>query len=198
VERGELRLADADPAMVEVRALCEEARHRTHGWFDPHDLPDPRTGEPRYNPSGLVKGWAVQRAARHFATRPGYGWCLNAGGDVLVYAPDDQPPWRVGIEDPHDPRRILRAVGVQAGGVATSGGAHRGSHIIDPRRRQPASAVRAVTVVGPDLLWSDVYATAIAAQGPAAFAWLERLDVYTAFVVTPDGRIRTSSQWPDA
>src|SRR5438477_45186 len=63
-ERGELALADADAALAEVVALCEEARARTGGWFDPRGLPDPRTGDPRYDPSGLVKGWAVQRAAR--------------------------------------------------------------------------------------------------------------------------------------
>src|SRR5207244_12543662 len=54
---------------------------------------------PRYDPSGLVKGWAVQRAARHLAGLDGNGWCLNAGGDVLVQVPADQPSWRVGTED---------------------------------------------------------------------------------------------------
>jgi FAD:protein FMN transferase len=198
VERGELSLADANPLLAEVRALCEQALLRTHGWFDPNGLPDPRTSEPRYDPSGLVKGWAVQRAARHLASRHGYGWCLNAGGDVLVHAPADQPAWRVGIEDPRDPSRVLRAVALRTGAVATSGSAHRGGHIIDPRRGQPAGAVRAVTVIGPELLWSDVYATAMAAQGPTALAWLDRLDGYAALVVTPDGRLLASSCWPDA
>jgi AraC-like DNA-binding protein len=97
-ERGALRLADADPMLAQVVALCDEARQRTEGWFDPRGLPDPRTGEPRYDPSGLVKGWAVERAARHLSTLDSYGWCLNAGGDVLVHAPADQPAWRIGIE----------------------------------------------------------------------------------------------------
>ncbi|GAA3455146.1 FAD:protein FMN transferase [Dactylosporangium matsuzakiense] len=54
-----------DPGFPVVLALCDEARARTEGWFDPRELPDPRTGAPRFDPSGLVKGWAVQEASQH-------------------------------------------------------------------------------------------------------------------------------------
>ena len=175
-ERGELSLA-------EVVALCEEARARTQGWFDPRGLPDPRTGEPRYDPSGLVKGWAVQRVAVHLASLDGHGWCLNAGGDVVVYAPDDQPPWRVGIEDPADPSRILRVVERRDGAVATSGSTHRGGHIIDPYTGRPAASLRAATVIGPDLMWADVFATACVARGPASTDWLAGLVGYDFLLV---------------
>ncbi|WP_250009873.1 FAD:protein FMN transferase [Actinoplanes sp. M2I2] len=195
-ERGALRLADADPLLAQVVALCEQARHRTGGWFDPRGLPDPRTGEPRYDPSGLVKGWAVERAARHLQALDGYGWCLNAGGDVLVHAPADQPAWRIGLEHPHDPARIMRVVERRTGAVATSGSTHRGAHIIDPRTRKPTTAVRAVTVIGPTLLWADVYATAAAAQGPAALPWLDHRAGYDALLITRSGLLRTTSRWP--
>lgn len=197
-ERGELTLDTADPTLAEVVALCDEARDRTGGWFDPRGLPDPRTGTPRYDPSGLVKGWAVERASRHLADLDGYGWCVNAGGDVLVHAPDDQPPWRIGIEDPDDPGRILRTVARSAGAVATSGSAHRGAHIIDPRTRRPATAVRAVTLIGPELLWADVYATAAVACGPTAMDWLDDLDGYEAMLVAPSGLLRATEGWPRA
>jgi thiamine biosynthesis lipoprotein len=195
-ERGALRLADADPILAQVVALCDEARQRTDGWFEPRELPDPRTGEPRYDPSGLVKGWAVERAARYFDALDGYGWCLNAGGDVLVRAPADQPAWRIGIEHPDDPARIMRVVERRAGAVATSGSAHRGAHIIDPRTRRPTTAVRAVTVTGPTLLWADVYATAAAAQGSTALPWLDAVAGYHALVVTRSGLVRTTGSWP--
>jgi len=195
-ERGALRLGDADPMLARVVALCDEARQRTEGWFDPRGLPDPRTGEPRYDPSGLVKGWAVERAARHLATLDGYGWCLNAGGDVLVHAPADQPAWRVGIEHPDGPARIMRVVELRAGAVATSGSAHRGAHIIDPRTRRPAVATRAVTVTGPTLLWADVFATAAVARGPASLPWAEELDGYEALLVTRSGLLRCTAGWP--
>jgi thiamine biosynthesis lipoprotein len=192
---GELALDDADPTLAEVIALCDEARERTDGWFDPRGLPDPRTGRPRYDPSGLVKGWAVQRAARHLAVLDGHGWCVNAGGDVVLHAPDDQLAWRVGIEDPHDPRRILQVVERRSGAVATSGTAHRGAHIVDPHTRQPATAVRALTVTGEQLLWADVYATAGAARGPRALDWLGGLDGYEALLVSPSGLVQTTEGW---
>jgi thiamine biosynthesis lipoprotein len=192
-ERGALRLADADPMLAEVVALCDEARERTGGWFDPRGLPDPRTGEPRYDPSGLVKGWAVERAARHLSDLDGYAWCLNAGGDVLVHAPEDRPAWRIGVEHPDAPDRIMRVVERRSGAVATSGSAHRGAHIIDPRTRRPATVARAVTVTGPTLLWADVYATAAAAQGPA---FLDRLDGYEALMVTRSGLLRVTGEFP--
>jgi len=182
-ERGELTLADADPTLAEVIELCEEARERTDGWFDPRGLPDPRTGEPRYDPSGLVKGWAVQRAAVHLASVDGHGWCVNAGGDVLVHAPDDQPPWRVGIEDPADPTRVIEVVERRDGAVATSGSTHRGGHIIDPYTGRAAAGLRAATVIGPDLMWADVYATACVARGPTCAGWMASLTGYEARLV---------------
>jgi thiamine biosynthesis lipoprotein len=195
-ERDELTLNDADPMLAEVIPICDQARDRTGGWFDPRGLPDPRDGHPRYDPSGLVKGWAAERAARHLAHLPGYGWSLNAGGDVLVHAPDDQPPWRVGIEHPTDPTRVMRVIEVRAGAVATSGSTHRGRHIIDPRTHRPATTSRAVTVTGRTLLWADVYATAAAARGTAGLAWLNNLDGYEALMVTTSGLLHTTTGWP--
>jgi thiamine biosynthesis lipoprotein len=194
-ERGDLSVADADPTLAEVIALCDAAGDRTGGWFDPRGLPDPRTGRPRFDPSGLVKGWAVQRAAGHLAELDGYGWCLNAGGDVLVHAPAGQPPWRIGIEDPFDPSRILQVVERRGGAVATSGTAHRGAHIIDPHTRRPATEVRALTVVGAQLVWADVYATAGAARGSRALGWLNDIDGYEALLVSSSGQLHATEGW---
>ena len=194
--RRERTLADADPMLAEVIVLCEQARKRTDGWFNPHGLPDPRDRHPRYNPSGLVKGWAVERASRHLANLTDHGWCLNAGGDILLHAPHDQPAWCIGIEHPFDPSRVMRVVDLRAGAIATSGSAHRGNHIIDPHTHRRATAVRATTVIGPSLLWADVYATAAAARGHTALAWLDSLDGYAALMVTTSGLLHTTADWP--
>ncbi|GAA0803449.1 FAD:protein FMN transferase [Spirilliplanes yamanashiensis] len=192
LERGELALRDADHTMPEVLHLCGEARRRTAGWFDARGLPDPRTGRPRLDPSGLVKGWAAERAAGHLAGLDGHGWCLNAGGDVLVSDADGHPPWRVGIEDPAAPGRILRVVEVRSGAVATSGDAHRGAHIVDPHTGRPATAVRSVSVRGPSLMWADVHATAAAARG--SLAGLP--PGYSGLLVARDGTVTASPDWP--
>jgi FAD:protein FMN transferase len=195
-ERREIPLGRTDPMLGEVIRLCEEARERTEGWFDPRGLPDPRDGHPRYDPSGLVKGWAVQRATQHLTGLRDLGWCLNAGGDILAHTPDGQPAWRVGIEHPRDPARVMRVVDIRTGAIATSGRAHRGDHIIDPHTRRPATTSQAVTVLGPTLLWADVYATAAAARGSAALPWLNGLTEYEALMVTAGGLLRSTTGWP--
>ena len=194
-ENGELCTEDADRTLIQVFALCAEAGRRTDGWFDPRGLPDPTSWRPRYDPSGLVKGWAVERASRQLRALADHDWCLNAGGDIAVSTLAANPAWRVGIEDPTNPQRVAVVVPLRAGAIATSSTAHRGAHIIDPFSGRPAAALRAVTVVGPSLLWADVYATAASAQGMGALEWLERLPGYEAIFVGPPGLTRTTSGW---
>jgi thiamine biosynthesis lipoprotein len=86
----------------------------------------------------------------------------------------------------------------RSGAVATSGSAHRGAHIVDPHTRRPATTLRAVTVVGPELMWADVHATATAAQGPAALGWLDGLNGYEALLVAPTGLLRATDGWQTA
>ncbi|MDQ1642523.1 MAG: FAD:protein transferase [Actinomycetota bacterium] len=194
INRGELALEDAGIVVDEVVRLCRIARERTDGCFDAW-LPDGKGGT-WFDPSGLVKGWAVERAARRLNLIDGHDFAVNAGGDILLrrQVPGTQP-WRVGIEDPDSPDRVLLVVPLESGAVATSGSAHRGSHIVDPRTGKAAGDARAVTVVGPSLLWADVFATAAVVQGAGALAWLEALSGYEGLVVR-DGTVATTSGFP--
>jgi thiamine biosynthesis lipoprotein len=177
---------------AEVLALCEDAHWRTGGWFDARRVPDLAGSGPRLNPSGLVKGWAVQHAARRLHTFAGHGWCLTAGRDVLVATPPGRQPWQIDVEDPADATRVLRTVTVAGGAVATSGGVR----VIDPFTERPAGRVASVTVIGPSLLWADVYATAAAARGRSAADWFETLIGYEALIVDRHGGVTTTSGWP--
>ena len=80
--------------------------------------------------------------------------------------------------------------------IATSGTYERGAHVVDPHRGQPATALRSVTVVGPDLGDADAYATAALAMGLAGLDWLATLDGYEAGVVTEDRRAFRSADFP--
>jgi thiamine biosynthesis lipoprotein len=194
LNRGELTPADCAPVVREVIGLCERARSRTAGSFDARRLPL-SDGGVGFDPSGLVKGWAVERAACRLTDLPDHDLCLNAGGDVLLRAAPGRPPWRIGVEDPAAPTRLLGVLTLGSGAVATSGPAHRGAHIVDPRSGRPAGAVRSVTVTGPELLWADVYATAAVAHGPAALSWLERIDGYEALLVDRAGARLATANW---
>lgn len=167
LQRGDLSLAECDAEVREVRELCREALRRTDGAFDAWAAVPGRPGV--FDPTGLVKSWAVERAARALDDLGHLGFAIGAGGDLLLRAgAGRETPWLVGIEDPRDPTRVLATVPVHEGGVATSGVAARGLHILDPRTGEPAGGVLAATVVGPSLLWADVHATAAVVLGHAA------------------------------
>lgn len=178
VRRGELSADDAHPWLAEVRDLCAEAAERTGGLFTA-DLPDPVDGPRVFDPTGLVKGWAVEGAARHLALVDGISFCINAGGDILAgtgkYA-GEVSPWRVGIEDPAERTRIAATVELTVGAVATSGNAARGAHITDPRTGDPVDRAGSATVTGPSLLWADIWATAIFVDPEAAPATMALRD----------------------
>ncbi|MFJ4847869.1 MULTISPECIES: FAD:protein FMN transferase [unclassified Streptomyces] len=180
--RGELGPEDCSPEVREVLRRCAEAERTTGGWFTlryagPDAAPDP---------TGLVKGWAVERAARAVAAAGAESVCVNGGGDVQLTG----GPWRVGIADPLRPGGLATVVESADGelAVATSGPAERGCHILDPRTGEPpADGLASLTVVRRGLTEADVLATAGYAMGPAAREWLEELPDTEAFAVETDG-----------
>jgi thiamine biosynthesis lipoprotein len=192
---GELTLDEADPDVRAVADLCDEARERTKGAFDAQ-LPAPGGGT-WFDPSGLVKTWAAERAFAHLETLEGCDAYLGAAGDVVARAAI--APWRVGVESPVDPARLLDVVALTAGGVATSGTGRRGAHLVDPRTGAPADALLSATVTGPSLMWADVYATAACAYGDEALPWLETLDGYAALIVfAGTGHVQRTRGWRSA
>lgn len=190
LSRGESGLEDCAPEVAEVLALGAMAERDSSGAFSVW-RPGP-DGDVVLDPSGVVKGWAVERAAALLRSLDGTDFCLSAGGDMVCSTADpDAEPWRVGIEDPADPRRLVAVVPVSSGAVATSGRAHRGEHVVDARTGRPPAAVASVTVIAGSLTWADIDATAAFALGPEAARWLETRPGRCGLVVWADGTTTT-------
>lgn len=186
LRRGELTLAQAPEEMTEVMALAEQAERESGGAFAAF-LPT-ADGTLAFDPTGVVKGWAVERAARFLRELDATDFCLSAGGDMVCsVAGPDSPPWMIGIEDPCDATRLVARVPVREGAVATSGATHRGGHVVDARTGVPPTGIGSVTVIGPSLTWADIDATAAYAHGVGAADWL-RSRPGTGLVVWADGR----------
>jgi len=183
--RGELDVADCPPEVAEVLGLGALAEQQSGGAFAVR-----RNGV--LDPSGVVKVWAVERAATPLHALADTDSCLSAGGDMTCRTADpDGVPWRIGIEDPRDPQRVLAVVPVTNGAVATSGTAHRGQHLVDARTGRPPSGIASVTVVADSLTWADIDATAAYVQGQSAAAWLATRPGRTGLVVWADGTTET-------
>ena len=189
-------LADAHPRVRHVAALCELAAHRTAGAFSAW-LPGPG-GKLRFDPTGLVKGWSVEQAFTGLQERlrplGSHDALVCAGGDIAVACTrTETPDWVVAVEDPRDRSRVLRSLRLRAGAVATSGTAARGAHILDPETGAPATGLLSATVIGPELTWADVHATAAFVRGPRALAWLATVPDHAGILVVPDGTVTSVS-----
>ncbi|MDR1807018.1 MAG: FAD:protein FMN transferase [Propionibacteriaceae bacterium] len=186
---GTLKLARADKRVREVEALCHEAKAETGGLFDAWYAGD-------FDPSGLVKGWAVDQVAERYlhpllkrlgASAVG----ISAGGDMRLFtAPTSVWRWRVGVADPAHPGGLLATLEIANGAVATSGVAERGNRIVDPRTGRPAESVASATVVADTLAAADRWATAAVVAGFDDLSWIEGAPTRSGLLIARDGRVR--------
>jgi thiamine biosynthesis lipoprotein len=177
INRGELVAEKAGDLMIQVVNLCRQYERATDGYFSAW------IGG-RFDPSGLVKGWAIDRACS-ILDKHGYrDFYVDAGGDVQTRGRRTTgQPWRVGIRHPVERDRVACVVLVSGSAVATSGTYEKGDHIIDPHTGEPAAALLSFTVVGPDILQTDVFATAGFAMGMAGLDFIRKTPGYEAFAI---------------
>ena len=147
---------DTPPEVADVLAIGAAAERSSGGAFA-------LVRDGVLDPSGVVKGWAAERAAVALTALPDTDFCLSAGGDITC----------------------------RTGAVATSGTAHHGSHIVDARTGRAPGGLASVTVVGRSLTAVDVDATAAFALGVDGERWLAVRGHRAAFVVRTDGTTGT-------
>ena len=136
---------------------------------------DPRV---QLNFNAIAKGYAVDQVAK-FLNGQGYADCIvEIGGEVVARGTKNGKPWRVGIQVPTDtpdgPAESSESFDLQDRAVATSGNYRnyfeqdgvRYTHILDPVTGKPEQTnLLSVTVIAPDCLTADAYATAFMVLG---------------------------------
>ena len=180
LRRGEV--ATPSPLMREVIERCEAARDATAGYFDPWALAG------GFDPTGLVKGWAAERALAVLVDGGITEALVNAGGDICV---TPGSTYNVGVQHPSVRDAFCAVIRVDSA-AATSGVYERGEHLTNPF----GGAVAAVsaTVVGGRLAEADAFATALAVGGAAVLELLERAPGLEGFFITSEGALyRTSA-----
>lgn len=188
--RGDISLQECAPEVREVLTLCEQWRQATNGYFSAYPAGP-------LDPSGAVKGWAIEQASDRLRAAGSTNHCVNGGGDVQCAGNSAQHrPWRIGITNPLVANSLATVVTGRDIAVATSGTAERGDHIVDPHTRRAPSGLASITLVGRHLTEVDAYATAAFAMGARAREWLEQMPDVHAFAVSVDGSTWTTKAFP--
>ncbi len=154
---------------------CRRAEKLTGGYFS-------AWADGSFDPSGYVKGWAIAEAGKIIEKQGFKTYCIGAGGDILARS-DSNKVWDVGIQDPLNNTKILNKLSISNGAVATSGNYQRGNHIYNPKTKQPAVKLLSVTVIGPDIIWADVLATAVFAMGEKSYEFIKNQSNYQAIII---------------
>lgn len=181
--RGDIALTELSAEMLEVLALADRTKTETNGYFEvkrPDGLLDP---------SGIVKGWAVRKAALMIRAFGVQNFYVDAGGDIQTGGKSgDGEVWKVGIRNPFNEHEIIKAVIVSERGIATSGTYVREQHIYNPRQpKEQIDDIVSLTIIGPDVLEADRFATAAFAMGEEGIYFIEERLGIEGYIINSSG-----------
>ncbi len=193
INRASIAASDFSDEMREVLALAEATKRESDGFFDI------RKADGSLDPSGIVKGWAIRNAAEIVRQSGARDFFIDAGGDIQSSGKNASgEEWSVGIRNPFDETEIIKVVYPRGRGVATSGTYVRGQHIYDPHAPgEPLADIVSLTVIGPDVLEADRFATAAFAMGKDGILFVEEMPGLEGYAVDGSGRAKLTSGFAD-
>ncbi|MBK8958987.1 MAG: FAD:protein FMN transferase [Proteobacteria bacterium] len=133
---------------------------------------------------GVVKEYAVDRAAALCHERGLHHGVVNLGGDIKIIGPRaDGQPWRIGIKHPRRAETLLDTLELQRGALASSGDYERCilvdgvryGHILNPRSGWPVRRLAAVSVVADFCVIAGSASTIAMLKEEEGPAWLAAL-----------------------
>ncbi len=178
INNHELELDAASEDMKTVFELAEQTRLATDGFFNIQN-------KGFFDPSGLVKGWAINNAADILCENRLENFYVEAGGDIQIHGKNSLGQnWRVGIRNPFNLDEIVKVLSVTDCGVATSGTYIRGQHIYNPKKEdQSLSDIMSLTVIGHNIFEADRFATAAFAMGCEGINFIEKLQGFEGYMI---------------
>lgn len=168
--------------MQEILELCEKTKLETDGFFN-------ICHGNIYDPSGLVKGWAIQQAAERLREKGFHHFFVDAGGDIQVSGKNAEGrTWRVGIRNPFNHEQNIKILALDGKGIATSGTYSRGQHIYNPfSPDENLEKIISISVIGPNVYEADRFATAAFAMQENGIYFIESLPGFEAYAVGRNG-----------
>ena len=151
--------------------------------------------------SGIAKGFAVDRLAELVLSAGCTNHLVDIGGDVRVNGHKASGgPWRIAIEDPLYPGKVIGYINRTAAALATSGtylnvntlNGKVFNHLIDPTTGYPVShSLIAVSVLADNAMIADAWATGLMIKGiKDGHTLVEDWDLSALFLErTPEGEL---------
>lgn len=192
---GHFAKPGADPAGPAPKAV---ARALTRVGFDHVDIEASRIAFARRGMgltlNGIAQGYITDRVVE-ILRQAGLERSLVDMGEIRgIGGRPGGGPWRIGLEDPHQPGTVAETIAIENTAVATSGGygtrlgpGGRFDHLIDPACGRTGSRYASVSVVAPTATLADALSTGMSFLSlDAAGRLAAELGVRAHFVL-PDG-----------
>jgi thiamine biosynthesis lipoprotein len=182
INANELPESQWSADMQFVMEQCALTKKETNGYFE-------IVHNGTIDPSGYVKGWAIQNVGDQLREKGLRNWYVEAGGDLQVSGNSSQGlPWILGIRNPFKQQEIIKRVSLEDKGMATSGTYVRGQHIYDPHAPEKEIAeVVSLTVIGARIVDADRYATAAFAMGAKGVGFIANLPGFEGYQIDAQG-----------
>lgn len=178
---GKIAKEDLSNDMKKVLELSEETKNKTNGFFD-------IAYNGKIDPSGLVKGWAIQHASEILRKKGFKNFYVEIAGDIEVAGLNNEgKKWAIGIRNPFNKKENVKVVYLSDRGIATSGTYERGEHIYNPKEKKQATEIASLTVIGPNIYEADRFATACFVMGKEGIYFIEKLPGFEGYMIDHDG-----------
>jgi thiamine biosynthesis lipoprotein len=147
----------------------------------------------------IGKGYAADQCRALLRAGGAKGGIVNASGDLSAW--DEQAngkPWKIGINNPFRPGKMLKVLKLKTASVTTSGSyekyaeinGKRYSHIINPKTGYPSTGLTSVTVIGPNAEFANALSTSMMVMGTEAGIELaKRFPNYRYVLISDSGKV---------
>lgn len=156
----------------------------------------------RMNLAGILQGYGVRRAQALMRQMGIQGGLINGSGDVSCWGRQaDGSLWRIAIGDPAFPQSVSSWLTVTDVAVVTAGNYEQYftsagrvyGHIINPATGMPATGLRSVTIICPDVELADCLDEVVFVKGPVdGLAFINTLKGVDCTLITDDNRTLVS------
>lgn len=146
---------------------------------------------------GIAKGYSVAKAMKVFEDAGIGNVIINAGGNLNLKGTKRGKPWKIGIQEPRDEKKLLGILNITDTSVSTSGDYQRSfikdgvryHHILDPKTGFPAKGLISATVVGKSNTSMDGFSSAVFILGAEKGAVFMKKAGVEGVMVTEEGKV---------